>query len=44
MVDKAFNDGAGFTGTCRGTGATGGAVGAAVSLEENQVKHAVRLS
>lgn len=32
MVDKAFNDGAGFTGAWRRTGATVGAVGTAVSL------------
>lgn len=33
MVDKAFNDGAGFTGAWRRTGATVGAVGTAVSLK-----------
>lgn len=33
MVDKTLNDGTGFTGACRGTGATTGAVGAAVGLE-----------
>ena len=37
MVDKALNDGARFTGACRGTGATGRAVGAAVSLEGKMI-------
>lgn len=38
MVDKAFNDGAGFTGAWRGTGATVGGVGTAVSLKGGKRK------
>lgn len=38
MVDKAFNDGAGFTGAWRRTGATVGAVGTAVSLKGEKEK------
>lgn len=35
MVHKALNDGAGFTGACRGTAAAAGTAGAAVSLQGN---------